>query len=120
MSINNNYSAPCRLLDVGSISNPYTVVEGLSAVCVDPYPRGSGVEPLRMLQYLDQWRKGREGSEKNKRIKSAGDEARGRGEGREGGDGGEGGRGGEGDRRHEFDCVALSMVLNCEGDALRR
>ena len=52
MSINNNYSAPCRLLDIGSMSNPYMGVEGLSAVCVDPYPRGSGVEPLRMLQYL--------------------------------------------------------------------
>jgi hypothetical protein len=117
MLINNNYSAPCRLLDVGSMSNPYMGVEGLSALCVDPYPRGSGVEPLHMLQYLDQWRKGREVSGGEKTKKSAGDEARGRGKGKEGV---EGGRGGGGGGRHEFDCVALSMVLNCEGDALRR
>ena len=32
-----------RLLDVGSIVNPYKHCKDLEAVCVDPYPKGSGV-----------------------------------------------------------------------------
>ena len=73
----------CRLLDVGSVKNGWRATPGVEAVCVDPFPVGSGVLKMHILEYYSRlWPQ--RGS------------------------------------TPAFDCVALSMVLNCEGDSLRR
>ena len=72
------------LLDVGSITNPWTGLESVDATCIDPrpHPQHAGrVVPQDMLEYFGSWQRGGQGP---------------------------------------FDCVALSMVLNCEGDAQKR
>jgi hypothetical protein len=75
---------PISLLDVGSITNPWTGLESVDATCIDPHPHpqhGRHVVPQHMLDYFDSWQRAGQG---------------------------------------RFDCVALCMVLNCEGDPLNR
>jgi len=67
-----------RLLDVGSMTNPYVNMKRVRSVCLDPNPCGPQVEQLDLLSFFKKWKQ----EEKKKR----------------------------------FDCIALCLVLNFEGD----
>ena len=111
--------AKVRLLDVGSIRNPWRH-DRIDATCIDPRPHpqhAERVEPLHMLAYFDKWRggqarRGEEGKERQTSKRGERPEADGLAQ-RSAASPGYLAPG-------YFDCVALSMVLNCEGDARKR